>query len=92
MAAQTLIVADDHPLFRSALVQALRKILPDAQLIEVERGGGSLAGEVLADLTQLLQRPQIEKAHAGEGPHVQAHEDVRASGDRNEGWIIGDGA
>lgn len=36
MAAQTLIVADDHPLFRSALVQALRQILPEAQVIEVD--------------------------------------------------------
>ncbi|MEQ1438338.1 response regulator transcription factor [Fontimonas sp. SYSU GA230001] len=36
MSAQTLIVADDHPLFRGALVQALRRILPDARVVEVD--------------------------------------------------------
>ncbi|MES0875188.1 response regulator transcription factor [Sinimarinibacterium thermocellulolyticum] len=35
MAAQTVVIADDHPLFRSALAQALRKMLPDAELREV---------------------------------------------------------
>lgn len=36
MSAQTVIVADDHPLFRGALVQALKSMLPDAALHEVE--------------------------------------------------------
>ncbi|TJY58996.1 response regulator transcription factor [Sinimarinibacterium sp. CAU 1509] len=36
MNAQTVIVADDHPLFRSALVLALRGLLPDATLHEVD--------------------------------------------------------
>lgn len=36
MPTPTLIVADDHPLFRSALVLAVTRLIPDAQLIEVE--------------------------------------------------------
>lgn len=36
MSAQTIIVADDHPLFRAALTQALRQIVPGAELVEVD--------------------------------------------------------
>lgn len=36
MIAQTVIVADDHPLFRGALVQALRQILPHAEIVEAD--------------------------------------------------------
>jgi DNA-binding NarL/FixJ family response regulator len=35
MNSQTVIVADDHPLFRGALVQALRQLLPAAAVCEV---------------------------------------------------------
>lgn len=58
MNAQTVIVADDHPLFRAALVQALRRLLPDATLREVADfdalrdgvGDGSEVDLVLLDL------------------------------------------
>jgi DNA-binding NarL/FixJ family response regulator len=36
MQTPTLIVADDHPLFRSALIQAVASLVKGAQLIEVE--------------------------------------------------------
>lgn len=36
MPTPTLIVADDHPLFRSALIQAVASLFKGAQLIEVE--------------------------------------------------------
>jgi DNA-binding NarL/FixJ family response regulator len=36
MPTPTLIVADDHPLFRSALIQALASLIKGAQLIEVD--------------------------------------------------------
>jgi DNA-binding NarL/FixJ family response regulator len=32
----TLIIADDHPLFRTALKQAVARILPDSQVFEAE--------------------------------------------------------
>ncbi|WP_246119331.1 response regulator transcription factor [Aliikangiella coralliicola] len=32
---QKIIIADDHPLFRSALAQALKSTMPDAQFFEV---------------------------------------------------------
>lgn len=32
---QTILVADDHPMFRTAMVQALREALPGARMIEV---------------------------------------------------------
>lgn len=37
MQATVVIVADDHPLFRAALVQAVRGLLPDATVLEVDR-------------------------------------------------------
>ena len=42
-----LLIADDHPLFRLALTQALRDVMPDAEIIEA----GSLreAREALAN-------------------------------------------
>ena len=40
MSAQTtLIIADDHPLFRAALHQAIERLLPDAHVVEA----GSIA-------------------------------------------------
>jgi len=61
MSAQTVIVADDHPLFRSALVQALRQILPDATLVEVADFDAlreAAAGNPSVDLALLdLQMP-----------------------------------
>ena len=33
---QTIIVADDHPLFRAALKQAVNQAVPDAETVEVE--------------------------------------------------------
>ncbi|MDD3764107.1 MAG: response regulator transcription factor [Nevskiales bacterium] len=35
MSANVVVVADDHPLFRSALVQALKNFLPAADVVEV---------------------------------------------------------
>ena len=34
--AQTIIVADDHPLFRAALKQAVSQAVPDAKTVEVD--------------------------------------------------------
>ena len=34
--AQTIIVADDHPLFRAALKQAVSQAVPDAETVEVD--------------------------------------------------------
>lgn len=36
MTATTLLIADDHPLFRSALRAAIGQVLPDARAIEAE--------------------------------------------------------
>ena len=33
---QTIIVADDHPLFRAALKQAVSQAVPDAETVEVD--------------------------------------------------------
>lgn len=33
---QTIIVADDHPLFRAALKQAVNQAVPDAETVEVD--------------------------------------------------------
>ena len=33
---QTIIVADDHPLFRAALKQAVSQAVPDAKTVEVD--------------------------------------------------------
>ncbi|MFP5305074.1 MAG: response regulator [Gammaproteobacteria bacterium] len=61
MTAQSVIVADDHPLFRSALVQALRQILPDAQIAEVDTFDSlhaAVAANPMLDLVLLdLQMP-----------------------------------
>lgn len=45
-ARTTLIIADDHPLFRAALGQALVRCLPDAQIVEA---GSVAALEAAAD-------------------------------------------
>ena len=34
--AQKIIVADDHPLFRTALQQAVSQIAPDAEIVQAE--------------------------------------------------------
>lgn len=47
-----ILIADDHPLFRLALTQALRAIAPDARLLEAD----SLA----AARTQLAAHPDID--------------------------------
>jgi DNA-binding NarL/FixJ family response regulator len=60
----TLIIADDHPLFRAALHQAVAKLLPDAQIVEA----GSVAalekaanGHPNADLILLdLRMPGVQ--------------------------------
>lgn len=36
MTSTQVIIADDHPLFRSALKQAVQAVLPDAELVEAE--------------------------------------------------------
>jgi DNA-binding NarL/FixJ family response regulator len=64
MAAQTVIVADDHPLFRAALVQALRQVLPTAVVHEVASFDAlrdAVAASSDIDLTLLdLQMPGAE--------------------------------
>src|SRR3984885_14464962 len=35
----TIIVAEDHPMFRAALVLTLRRLMPEAQLLEVASHG-----------------------------------------------------
>jgi DNA-binding NarL/FixJ family response regulator len=37
--APTIIVAEDHPMFRAALVLTLRRLMPDARLMEVATHG-----------------------------------------------------
>jgi DNA-binding NarL/FixJ family response regulator len=37
--APTIIVAEDHPMFRAALVLTLKRLMPEAQLIEVASHG-----------------------------------------------------
>lgn len=39
MTPPTIIVADDHPMFRAALVLTLRRLMPDALLMEVASHG-----------------------------------------------------
>ncbi|MEC8104069.1 MAG: DNA-binding response regulator, partial [Pseudomonadota bacterium] len=34
--AHKIIVADDHPLFRTALQQAVSQIAPDAEIVQAE--------------------------------------------------------
>lgn len=56
MPSHTIIVADDHPLFRAALVHALGACLPRARVLEAASAGGlarSLAGEAEVDLVLL---------------------------------------
>ena len=38
---QTIIVADDHPLFRTALKQAVNQAVPDAETVEVDSRGST---------------------------------------------------
>jgi DNA-binding NarL/FixJ family response regulator len=38
-----IVVADDHPLFRTALLQAVRKAAPDRQIVERETLRGAIA-------------------------------------------------
>ncbi|RGP39676.1 Transcriptional regulatory protein TdiR [Altererythrobacter insulae] len=42
--AQRIIIADDHPLFRTALSHAVGKVWPDAQVIEADSAGSARAG------------------------------------------------
>ena len=39
VSAATIIVAEDHPMFRAALVLTLRRLMPDALLMEVATHG-----------------------------------------------------
>lgn len=51
-----ILIADDHPLFRLALAQALRGVVPDARLLEAESLESArrvLAGEPDTDLVLL---------------------------------------
>jgi DNA-binding NarL/FixJ family response regulator len=51
-----ILIVDDHPLFRLALGQALRGVVPDARLLEAESLEGArrlLAGEADTDLVLL---------------------------------------
>ncbi len=34
--AQKIIIADDHPLFRAALQQAVKQVAPEAEIVEAE--------------------------------------------------------
>ena len=45
MAVPTILVADDHPLFRAAVIHALRGAMPDAALLEASSAG--TLGELL---------------------------------------------
>ncbi len=44
---QRIIITDDHPLFRSALAQAVRKVWPEGEIVEAETVGE--AQKILAD-------------------------------------------
>ena len=51
-----LLIADDHPLFRLALVQALRDVVPEAEVLEagsLQEARASLAAHVDIDLVLL---------------------------------------
>ena len=45
--AQRIIIADDHPLFRTALSHAVAKVWPDAEIVEA-----SSAGEARCEVEQ----------------------------------------
>lgn len=47
-----LAVADDHPLFRAALIQAAKKLLPNSEIIEADSFGNLI--------TVIEQHPDIE--------------------------------
>jgi DNA-binding NarL/FixJ family response regulator len=46
----TIIIAEDHPMFRGALVLTLRRLMPEALLIEVASHGDLESALVLLDL------------------------------------------
>ncbi|WP_430390946.1 LuxR C-terminal-related transcriptional regulator [Dyella sp. 20L07] len=55
-ALQTILVADDHPMFRAAILHALRESLPDGRMIEVASHSAleaALAAESVIDLVLL---------------------------------------
>jgi len=58
-----VIVADDHPLFRSALLQAIRQAAPDRKIVETETLKGALSALEATDaglLTLDLHMPDSE--------------------------------
>jgi len=79
MPGPTLIVADDHPLFRAAVIHVLRDALPEARMIEAASAGqlSDLLGEqadvdmVLLDLAMPGARGFSALLHVrGEYPQV----------------------
>jgi DNA-binding NarL/FixJ family response regulator len=55
MTAPRLLVADDHPLFRAALVQAMHKLLPEAEILDVDTFAGlQLAVDAREDFDLVL--------------------------------------
>lgn len=52
MTATTVLIADDHPLFRSALTQAVKQCLPDAIILEAE--------DTDALFAQVAKQPDLE--------------------------------
>lgn len=60
---QRIIITDDHPLFRSALSQAVRKVWPDSEIVEAKTVGEAqkLLANAKADLLLLdLHLPDSE--------------------------------
>jgi DNA-binding NarL/FixJ family response regulator len=48
MSSPTIIIAEDHPMFRGALALTLRRLMPEAQLIEVASHGDLEAALVIS--------------------------------------------
>lgn len=79
MGSPTIVVADDHPLFRAAVVQALREAMPEAEVSEAANAqalGHVLLANPQTDLVLLdLMMPGVRGFSTllyvrGEFPHV----------------------
>lgn len=49
-----IVIADDHPLFREALATAIRRVEPDAEIIERDTLAGARAALMMPGVTDLL--------------------------------------
>lgn len=59
---QRIIIADDHPLFRTALSHAVAKVWPEAEVVEANSAGAA-RGELEAGAEALLLDLHMEDSH-----------------------------